>query len=339
MSAARETQDPDIPSILLVEDDPSTRMLTSQRLRRLGYDVHAASNGAEALQLMRQRFFALLLTDWDMPEMDGLALCQAVRKAPLEGYVYIIVLTARGGKESIVQGLQAGADDYLTKPFEDPELAARLNTGRRILNLEQSLRLANSRNHLLSITDALTATYNRRYLMESLPREIECAARCKQSLSVVLCDVDHFKKVNDTHGHQAGDDVLKGFADMLLACTRREFEWVVRYGGEEFLMVLPQTAVQEAMVFAEKIRLQVAAQSFATCAGPMHISASFGVAGHDILEENGQASVDSLIAYADLCLYRSKESGRNRVIGKSLDIGGRTIVMERSSVDSPRRHS
>jgi diguanylate cyclase (GGDEF)-like protein len=319
----------DNPPILLVEDDPSTRMLTVQRLKRLGYTAQAATNGAEALALMRRQFIPLLLTDWDMPEMDGLALCQAVRETPLEGYVYIIVLTARGGKDSIVAGLRAGADDYLTKPFEDPELAARLNTGRRILRLEQSLRLANHRNHLLSITDSLTATYNRRYLMDSLPLEIERAARSRGSLSVVLCDLDHFKKINDTHGHQAGDDVLRGFAGMLLGRTRRDIDWVVRYGGEEFLVVLPGTAVREAMECAEKMRIAVAAQPFATCAGPMHISASFGVAGHDALEAGEQASVDSLIAYADLCLYRSKGTGRNRVTGKELDIGGRTIVLER----------
>ncbi len=317
--------------ILLVEDEPTTRMLTAQRLKRAGFEVEAVSNGAQALALLQEKFFPLLLTDWDMPEMDGLTLCKAVRAAPLEGYVYTILLTAREGKESIIKGLEAGADDYLTKPFDDAELRARLNTGRRILGLEQSLRAANRQNHLLSITDALTGTYNRRYLMECLPKEIDRASRYQRPLSVVLCDVDHFKKVNDTHGHQAGDDVLKGFAELLLGSTRKDIDWVARYGGEEFLIVLPETTVEDALTFAEKMRIKVAAHQFITSAGVLRVSSSFGVAGYDAVEEREAASVDSLIAYADLCLYRSKETGRNRVTGKALDIGGRTVVLERSA--------
>lgn len=319
-----------VPAILLVEDEPTTRMITAQQLRNAGYAVEAVSNGAQALALLKQKFFPLLLTDWDMPEMDGLALCKAVREAVLEGYVYTIVLTAREGKESVIKGLQAGADDYLTKPPDQTELIARLNTGRRILSLERSLRAANRQNHLLSITDALTATFNRRYLMDSLPKEIERAARYKRPLSVVLCDVDHFKKVNDTHGHQAGDDVLRGFAEILIASTRKDIDWVARYGGEEFLIVLPETNVEDALTFAEKMRIRIAGHPFPTSAGPMRISSSFGVAGYDALEDGDRTSVDSLIAYADLCLYRSKETGRNRVTGKALDIGGRTIVLERT---------
>lgn len=325
-----EGEDAKLP-ILLVEDEPTTRMLTAQRLKRAGYEVEAVSDGAQALDLLKKKFFPLLLTDWDMPEMDGLTLCKAVREATLEGYVYTIVLTAREGKKSIIEGLQAGADDYLTKPFDDAELMARLNTGRRILNLERSLRAANHQNLMLSITDALTTTYNRRYLMERLPKEIERAARYKRPLSVVLCDVDHFKKVNDTHGHQAGDDVLKGFAELLLASNRKDIDWVARYGGEEFIIVLPETTVEAALTFAEKMRIKVASHAFQTSAGTLRVSSSFGVAGYDAVEDEESASVDSLIAYADLCLYRSKETGRNRVTGKSLDLGGRTVVLERSA--------
>jgi diguanylate cyclase (GGDEF)-like protein len=329
MTMTTPIEDNDIlPPILLVEDEPTTRMLTAQRLRLAGYEVEAVSNGAQALELIRKKFFPLLLTDWDMPEMDGLALCKALRKETLEGYVYTIVLTAREGKASIIKGLQAGADDYLTKPFDDAELMARLNTGRRILNLEKSLRDANRRNHLLSITDALTGAYNRRYLMDTLPKEIERASRYGRPLSVVLCDVDHFKKVNDNHGHQAGDDVLKGFAELLLEGSRRDIDWVARYGGEEFLLVLPETTMEAALAFAEKMRIAVAGYRFQTSAGVMEITASFGVAGYDAVDGNEPGSVDNLIAYADLCLYRSKETGRNRVIGKSLDAGGHTIVIE-----------
>ena len=318
------------PSILLVEDEPTTRLMTSRQLTRAGYDVEVVSNGAEALAMLKKRFFPLLLTDWDMPEMDGVALCKAVRATPLEGYVYTILLTALEGKAHVIEGLAAGADDYLTKPPDDNELRARLNTGRRILKLEQSLRAANRQNHLLSITDALTATYNRRYLMERLPQEIGRACRYGQPLSVVLCDVDRFKHVNDTYGHQAGDCVLQAFAKLLMGSTRKDIDWVVRYGGEEFLIVMPETSTAAAVAFAEKMRVTIAAHAFKVTEGTLSVRSSFGVAGYHSVQAPEEVSVDSLIACADRCLYSSKEAGRDRVTGKALGLGGRTIVVDRS---------
>ncbi len=306
------------PSILLVEDEPTTRLMMSRQLTRAGYEVEVVSNGVQALEMLKKRFFPLLLTDWDMPEMDGVALCKALRKMPLEGYVYTILLTAREGKANVIEGLAAGADDYLTKPPDDNELRARLNTGRRILKLEQSLRSANGRIHLLSITDALTATYNRRYLMERLPQEIERARRYGRPLSVVLCDADHFKNVNDTHGHLAGDEVLKGFGKILMDSTRVDIDWVARYGGEEFIIVLPETSVANAMAFAEKVRLSIEAHPFTMGGATLRVTSSFGVSGYESLHACDDASADSLIAGADRCLYRSKEMGRNRVTGEPL---------------------
>jgi two-component system cell cycle response regulator len=318
-----------LPAILLVEDEPTTRLMTARQLKRAGYEVEAVANGVEALARLRDRFFPLLLTDWEMPEMDGLELCRAVRESSLEGYVYTILLTARDSKAHIIEGLQAGADDYLTKPVDDSELMARLNTGRRILELERSLKAANHEKHLLSITDPLTGTFNRRYLMEQLQKEIERARRYSRPLTAVLCDIDHFKRVNDTHGHQAGDDVLRGFALLLTSTSRKGVDWVARYGGEEFVIVLPETTVEDGAAFAEKIRTLVAERKFTTSAGSLAITSSFGVAGYDRVDGNDEASIDHLIAYADLCLYRSKEAGRNRVTGKALDVGGRTIVLRR----------
>jgi len=318
-----------LPAILLVEDEPTTRMMTARQLKRAGYEVEAVANGVEALERLQARFFPLLLTDWEMPHMDGLELCRSVRLANLEGYVYTILLTARDTKAHIIEGLQAGADDYLTKPVDDSELIARLNTGRRILSLEQSLRAANKANHLLSITDPLTGAYNRRYLMEQLPRELERASRYGRPVSAVLCDIDHFKKVNDTQGHQAGDDVLKAFAQLLVSSTRQEVDWVTRYGGEEFLVVLPETTVDAAIKFAEKVRARVQSQPLTTVAGGLSVTASFGVAGYDAADECEECSVDHMIAYADLCLYRSKETGRNRVTGKMLGAAGSRAVVLR----------
>ena len=199
-------------AILLAEDDPVTRMLMTRFLKKAGYEVDAVADGSEALDKMTERYYPILVTDWEMPEMDGIELCKAVRNLQLDGYVYALLLTARDAKEHIIAGLEAGADDYLVKPVHEPELIARLNAGRRILALEHSLRVANQRNRILSITDALTGAYNRRYLMEQLPRELERCRRYAYPLSVLMCDIDHFKQINDEHGHAAGDDVLQQFA-------------------------------------------------------------------------------------------------------------------------------
>src|ERR1700690_1429917 len=221
-------------TILLPEDDPLTRMLMTRFLKKAGYAGYAVANGAQALDAMTLRYYPMLVTDWEMPEMDGIGLCNAVRNMQLDGYVYALLLTARDAKEHIIAGLEAGADDYLVKPVHEPELIARLNAGRRILALEHSLRVANQRNRILSITDALTGTFNRRYLMEQLPREFERCRRYGYPLSVLMCDLDHFKLVNDEKGHAAGDDVLQQFAARAQKSIRCNSDWIARYGGEEF---------------------------------------------------------------------------------------------------------
>src|SRR5216684_3468566 len=264
-------------TILLAEDDPVTRMLMTRFLKKAGYEVDAVSNGSEALDKMTTRYYPMLVTDWEMPEMDGVALCKAVRNMQLDGYVYALLLTARDAKEHIIAGLEAGADDYLIKPVHEAELIARLNAGRRILNLEHSLRVANQRNRILSITDALTGAYNRRYLMEQLPRELERCRRYAYPLSVIMCDVDHFKKINDARGHAAGDEVLQQFAARAQKSIRNNSDWVSRHGGEEFLIVLPETAHEGAMNVAEKIRSLISSTPFATRAGDAVVTASFGV--------------------------------------------------------------
>jgi two-component system cell cycle response regulator len=300
------------PTILLAEDDPVTRMLMTRFLKKAGYEVDAVSNGSEALDRMTKRYYPMLVTDWEMPEMDGVALCKAVRNMQLDGYVYALLLTARDAKEHIIAGLEAGADDYLIKPVHEPELIARLNTGRRILNLEHSLRAANQRNRILSITDALTGTYNRRYLMEQLPRELERCRRYAYPLSVLMCDIDHFKKINDARGHAAGDDVLQQFAARAQRTIRTNSDWVARYGGEEFLIVLPETAHEGAVVVAEKIRNLISSTSFATRCGDTAVTASFGVASTGPSGPDISLKVDALIRCADECLYQSKQAGRDR---------------------------
>src|ERR1700736_753029 len=309
-----------LPAILLAEDDPVTRMLMTRFLKKAGYEVDAVGDGAEAFDKMMKRYYPILVIDWEMPGMDGVALCKAVRNMQLDGYVYALLLTARDSKEHIIAGLEAGADDYLIKPVHEPELIARLNAGRRILNLEHSLRVANQRNRILSITDALTGTYNRRYLMEQLPRELERCRRYGYPLSVVMCDVDHFKEINDARGHAAGDEVLQQFAARAQKSMRGNSDWLARYGGEEFLIVLPETAHGDAMLVAEKIRCLIASTPFKTRAGDAEVTASFGVASTGPSGPDIALPVHTLIRTADECLYRSKQAGRNCTSGHEIAV-------------------
>jgi two-component system, cell cycle response regulator len=306
------------PAILLAEDDPVTRMLMTRFLKKAGYEVDAVSNGSEALDKMTARYYPMLVTDWEMPEMDGASLCKAVRNLQLDGYVYTLLLTARDSKDNIIAGLEAGADDYLIKPVHEAELIARLNAGRRILNLEHSLRVANQRNRILSITDALTGTFNRRYLLEQLPRELERCRRYGYPLSVLMCDIDHFKTINDAKGHAGGDEVLQQFAARAQKSIRSNSDWVARYGGEEFLIVLPETGQAGAVSVAEKIRSITAATPFATRAGDAAVTASFGVASTGAQGPDIGLRVDALIRCADECLYRSKQAGRDRISGSEM---------------------
>jgi two-component system cell cycle response regulator len=308
------------PAILLAEDDPVTRMLMTRFLKNAGYEVDAVANGSEALDRMTRRYYPMLVTDWEMPEMDGIALCKAVRNMQLDGYVYALLLTARDAKEHIITGLEAGADDYLIKPVHEAELIARLNAGRRILTLEHSLRVANQRNRILSITDALTGAFNRRYLMEQLPREFERCRRYAFPLSVLMCDLDHFKQVNDQRGHAAGDDVLQQFASRAQKFIRSNSDWIARYGGEEFLIVLPETAHEGAVLVAEKIRQLVASSPFATRAGDTAVTASFGIASTGPSGPDLALKVETLIRAADESLYKSKLAGRNCSSGQELNV-------------------
>jgi two-component system, cell cycle response regulator len=323
-------------TILLAEDDPVTRMLMTRFLKKAGYEVDAVANGSDALDRMTKRYYPMLVTDWEMPEMDGVALCKAVRNMQLDGYVYALLLTARDAKEHIIAGLEAGADDYLIKPVHEAELIARLNAGRRILNLEHSLRAANQRNRILSITDALTGTYNRRYLMEQLPRELERCRRYAYPLSVLMCDIDHFKQINDARGHAAGDEVLQQFAARAQKSIRMNSDWVARYGGEEFVIVLPETAHEGAVAVAEKIRSLISGTPFATRAGDATVTASFGIASTGPNGPDISLKVDAIIRTADECLYRSKQEGRNRSSGSEIEVS-RTPVEVISPLCAIRR--
>ena len=300
--------------LLLVEDEPTQLLLMQRLLQRGGYVVDTAGNGEEALAKLSTGKYQMLVTDWDMPGMDGATLCQRVREAQLPGYLYILLLTGHGGMD-VVAGFEAGADDYIRKPANELELLARLKAGQRIVRLEQSLREANAKIHILSITDPLVGTFNRRHLNEQLIHEVERARRYQQPLAVIMADLDFFKDINDHHGHQVGDQVLRAFAELTQGSIRQASDWIARYGGEEFVVVLPQTDLAGATCTAEKIRNRCAAGAFRTAAGDVPLTASFGVAClSSVPDPRGVAAdADALLREADAALYRSKHQGRNRV--------------------------
>ncbi len=304
--------------ILLVEDSRTQALKFQIMLENHGYHVQVAQNGLEAMNMLLSNHISIVITDWVMPEMDGSELCRAIRQHDFGGYIYLILLTARDLKADIIEGLKAGADDYLTKPVDDAELMARLSTAERIITLEKTLKKRNQEIALLSITDPLTRVHNRGYLNDTLPVAFKRAARYGNSLSIILCDIDHFKEVNDRHGHQVGDKVLIAFVQTLNEALRRDLDWIARYGGEEFIIVLPETDLAGAKTAAERFRKLVADMVVETEHGEIRITASFGVSTLCSRNVSPGADAEELIRVADRCLYEAKDQGRNRSAGAEI---------------------
>ena len=299
--------------VLVVEDHPALRKQLEFILARAGFAATSAENGRRALELMQERFFPIVLTDWMMPEIDGIQLCQSIRKLPAAGYVYVVLLTAKSSKDDIVTGLAAGADDFLSKPFHPAELIARLNTAKRILGLEQCLKRANEETKILSITDPLTGAYNRTYLNDRLPQEVKRAQKYSRSMSLILSDVDYFKTINDTHGHLAGDQALKTFVRCIASCIRVDCDWIARYGGDEFLILLPETNVAGGGSAAERFARIISQTCVEVQGESIRMSGSFGVTGFDQAPPDQNIAPEALLALADTCLYRAKREQRGSV--------------------------
>ena len=304
--------------ILIAEDNAVSRKLLERVLQQAGYEVVSAKNGLEALEIFKKRFFPIILTDWGMPEMDGLELCRAIRKRKSEGYVFIFLVTARDSKDDIIVGLEAGADDYLTKPFDRAELIARLKTAIRVLKLEKSLKDAYEKIRLLSITDKLTSCYNRTYMDEYLAKEIARAKRYGRPLSLIMSDIDHFKRVNDTWGHQAGDFVLKTFAEILKNGLRTKIRLDCKIWWRRISNVLPETPFENAMLSAERLRQSVEEKIISFAGNAIPLTASFGVSGFMPTAAHENLSYEYIIDQADKSLYRAKNEGRNKVKGKTI---------------------
>jgi diguanylate cyclase (GGDEF)-like protein len=296
--------------ILIAEDDPVSRRVLQALLTKWGYDVVVATDGLEALRMLESREAPrIAVLDWMMPGMEGVQVCQRLREDTSRAYVYLLLLTARSQRDDLVRGLESGADDYLTKPFDAQELRARLHVGKRILELQDNLIAAREKLLFQATHDALTGISNRGVSLDALRRERSRQTRDSGTFAVVLLDIDHFKYVNDTHGHPAGDVVLTEAAQRIKSCIR-PYDTLGRYGGEEFLIVLPAADALGAMCVAERIRDAVGAAPMATNAGEITITVSLGVA---VSLGTNSFDAETLLQLADAALYRAKALGRNRV--------------------------
>lgn len=298
--------------VLIVDDDPDAREYLVTVVQEAGYETAVAASGEEALQLLAREFCPIMISDRNMPGMSGIELCERARQGSYPGYLYIFLLTAHNATEDIVSGLKAGADDYLGKGnISAPELVARLGNARRIIHLEQALRRALDQKRQLANTDVLTGAYSRRYLERQLSMELDRTRRFNHPLSVLLIDIDHFKRINDRYGHAVGDDVLRATCHRMRDLLPRACDWIGRYGGEEFLAVLVDTDLNGAEVVAQRLNAGIARAPIETSGGPVPVTISIGAADTSQMLSN-QLSFSGLLHIADQCLYASKNNGRNR---------------------------
>jgi len=295
--------------ILIAEDDFTSRSILTAVLKKWGFDPVVAEDGGAAWDvLQRPDAPRLILLDWNMPGMDGLEICRRLRESEVPNPPYVILLTARGEKGDIVKGLEAGSNDYVAKPYDNEELQARIRVGQRMLELQSHLLEARDALAHQATHDFLTGVYNRRAIRDRLKEEISRAGREKESLSVGMLDIDHFKNINDTYGHQAGDEALLAFT-RCIQDGLREYDCVGRYGGEEFLVIAPGSMGLNKESLYERLRARIAEAEITTNAGKVFLTVSIGVT-----PGTGRSTVDALLAAADAALYQAKAGGRNRVV-------------------------
>ena len=296
--------------ILIADDNPTDVFVLKLTLEKWDYKVISCSNGKEAFEILTQEDPPkLAILDWGMPEMTGLEVCQELRFQDLKSYLYVIILSSRTKQDDLLIGLRSGADDYIKKPVDLNELRLRLHAGRRIIDLHESLIAAQEKLQILASQDFLTGIHNRGAAMDTLNREISRASRNKNPLGILTADIDKFKNINDTHGHPAGDSVIKEVAARIQN-TLREYDSVGRFGGEEFLVIVPEIQYEDLRSLGNRIRESIANSPIQTLESELSVTMSFGGA---ILSNGKTLSDDELIAQADTALYAAKEGGRNRI--------------------------
>ncbi|MHC4481475.1 MAG: GGDEF domain-containing protein [Planctomycetota bacterium] len=267
-------------------------------------------DGEQAEEALSGGQARLAIIDWMLPKLSGPELCRHVRRAEGGSFIYLIILSARDSKEDVIEGLKAGADDYVTKPFDAQELEVRIRAGERVIDLQQDLLDAQERLLRMATHDGLTGLWNHQAILEILDREFTRHTREESPIAVAMGDLDHFKRINDSWGHMVGDAVLKEVAERL-SKGLRPYDSVGRYGGEEFALVLPGCEGESAAKIAERMRLSVCDRSIATSAGPVSVTVSIGVASSDVLPS---ANAEDLLRAADSALYQAKQRGRSCVV-------------------------
>ncbi|HVT03822.1 MAG TPA: diguanylate cyclase [Thermoanaerobaculia bacterium] len=296
-------------TVVVVDDDPSIRRLVKLLLKRSHYAVLECAMGEEARVTLQEKPWDLAILDRRLPDIDGVVLCQEIKADSAIKNRYVIMLTGEDDQRDKIEGLDLGADDYITKPFQPGEFLARIRAGKRIVDLQKELIASNKRLELLSITDGLTKLYNHRHFQDELARQFDEAVRYQRPLSLALIDLDFFKKINDTYGHAAGDTVLQDVS-AIFAGSVRSSDLAARYGGEEFIVMMPETDLEDAVTFAEKIRVMVGEKPITTAAGEVPVTVSIGVSSYPF---SRLKTPRELIDAADKALYRAKRNGRNQV--------------------------
>jgi two-component system, cell cycle response regulator len=296
--------------VLVADDEAVSRRLIETSVRRWGYDAVVARDGLEASQILHGPDAPkLAILDWMMPGLDGIELCRELRKDDGDSYTYVLLLTGKHNKHDVVLGLEAGADDYIIKPFDPQELKVRLHAGKRILCLLEQLKAARETLRELAARDPLTRLWNHSSIIDLLVNELDRAERQGAYVGVVLVDLDHFKSINDTYGHLVGDRVLREAAQVM-SSTIRPYDAVGRLGGEEFLVVLPGCDQINAVGHAERLRLALHRIAVNTQSGSVHLTASFGVA---VVGPEARVDARTAIEAADSAMYAAKHAGRDRV--------------------------
>ncbi len=294
--------------VLVAEDEPVARHLLTRLLTKWGYDVTSVPSGDAAWEVLDQdHSFTLAIFDWMMPGSDGVEIVRRLRAADDRPYTYVLLLTAKNEKSEALHALNAGCDDYITKPFDPEELRARLLVGKRIVDLQTQLTHALQVTHHQATHDALTGVFNRRAILDVLGQEIDRSRRADIPLSIALADIDHFKSVNDTYGHIIGDEVLRALTERIMGLIR-SYDRLGRFGGEEFLIVFPECGSQEALASSERVRKGVANTQLRVADLSLPATLSMGLATLD-----SSSDVESLLSEADEALYLAKENGRNQV--------------------------
>lgn len=299
--------------LLVADDSKVSRMMLLAITKGWGYDVIMAEDGEEAWQIMQEDDApSLLLLDWEMPKMNGVEVCERVIAQSPENPAYVLLLTSRTGSDDIVEGLSKGASDYLSKPFDSAELQVRLQVGKRMIEMQDKLNATLEELTQLASHDVLTGLLNRRAIMEALPKEVKRIDRLKHDLGIGMCDIDHFKSINDTYGHLVGDEVLKEVTKRMQKVLR-DYDLIGRYGGEEFLVITPVDKDSCTSVY-QRICQAISAKPVITGELSIPVTISCGVTCYSA-EVDGQ-DMAKFLNRADEALYQAKDAGRNQVILK-----------------------